>query len=93
MRRKMVTILETKSDLESRQDMLSNELSWSSFGHREDLQILAAKRDFFLDLALRPCTLVLCPCLKVKKKHKELLKRIFWRLKGQKTLKLDEELC
>ena len=40
--------------MESREDMISNELSWSSFGHREGFQILASKREIFPVLALRP---------------------------------------
>ena len=40
--------------METRQDKLSNELSWSSFGHREGLQNSAAKREIFLVLELRP---------------------------------------
>ena len=40
--------------METRQDMISNELSWSSFGHPKGLQISAASQDIFPVLALRP---------------------------------------
>ena len=36
--------------------MLSNELSWSSFGHQEDLQTSVAKKVIFSVLAMRICT-------------------------------------
>ena len=36
--------------------MLSNEPSWSSFGHREGLQMLAAKQAIFPVLGLCVCT-------------------------------------
>ena len=41
---------------ENRLRDLSNEPSWSSFGHREGLQKLVAKQVIFSVLALRVCT-------------------------------------
>ena len=52
----MGIILQIESDLETRQDRLFNELSWSSFGHWEGLQNLAPKHEIFPVLALRICT-------------------------------------
>ena len=66
-----------KAFFESILDKISNELSWSSFGHREGLQSSVARRPNFLVQGLRPwpwrCTLA----YKVKKRHKFMEKDIF----------------
>ena len=58
-----------KVDLETRQDKLSNEISWAQFEHREDLQKWSAKRRYTLG---RRCTLG-CEASKPLKNHLQSL--------------------